>query len=178
MADPSTSDAPHLMACSSTGRLSRVLTRVRIIAGISIVALGLAVFLTLYVKTRRTRFPLTPAPPEPTAPQPAAPATRRGPIRTLEDRFGANRVVDLILTGSFRGVDVKGVMDAKAPKLIGSIQRDWECRAIGRNWHVKLAPVDDLNALAKRIDFGTVTNIDQTRRRITVKTDPVRFTAE
>jgi hypothetical protein len=111
----------------------------------------------------------------------ASPATTSAPsvavrARRLEDRFGASNVATLNLT-NLRGVrNLRESLEARMPVLVPSGQRASEL-TIGRTTSVKIAPVDSLDELARRIDFGTVTSIDRTRRIINVRIDPARLTA-
>jgi hypothetical protein len=176
MVDPATSPDPAPLPPSANwGRLSTAITRIRIMLAVFVFILGLALFLTLYTMTRRTRFPLAAAKPDAAPALPSTPTTRRGPIRTFEDRFGTEHVVYLVLSNPGRVRNVKETVDAKAPKLIDSSQRAWECSGRGGQFTVKLAPVDNVEELTKRIDFGTITKTDLPYRRVYVKVDPAKF---
>jgi hypothetical protein len=72
--------------------------------------------------------------------------------------------------------NVRQTIEPMIPGLITSSQKVVEWSGVGNRISWKLAPVDDLADLAKRIDFGTVV-INQNTRTLTVTLDPAKFRA-
>jgi hypothetical protein len=178
MVDASESAEGNVPADGRTvpGRLRTAMMRLRVILGICAVAVGVAVFLTMYAKTRRTRFPLDTVSVE-TAPLPAtSPATRRAAPRTIEERFGTEHVANLVMRPNSRLRNVRPTIEPKLADMVVSSQRVVEWSGVGNRISWKLAPVDDLAELAKRVDFGTVV-INQNTRTLTVTLDPAKFRA-
>jgi len=155
------------------GRWTMLVNRAALMGGISVIVIGVAIFLALYLKTRRTRFPLeiAPAANPPTAPSAPRPS---GALKTLEQRFGPERVARLVLTNTRRARNIRATVEAKIPELIESSQRDFRWTGTGSRFSWQLAPVEDLAEVAGRIDFGKA-SIDPRTRTITVSIDPARF---
>jgi len=116
------------------------------------------------------------APPRPKPPPWAdGPGSPEEQLDRLRARFRADRVVRLQLTGT-TGLVIQSSLSRRLASLCdpGS---EWSVRTSSSADQVKviLAPVSDLEALAARIDFGTVTEIDREERLIIVAVDRSKF---
>lgn len=148
--------------------------RLRIAVAAVVILLICGTVIVLWGKARRTKFPTKTATLDAST---SVPVVTRPTGKRLEDRFGRQNVVMLNLTNIRGGREIKERIEARMPLLVPSAQRAWEYPAAGTYRRVKVAPVENLDELAKRIDFGTVTSIDRRQRIVNVKVDSAKFTA-
>jgi len=117
----------------------------------------------------------------------APPPPPSNPNETLADQFGAERVATVVITGGpppetprRRGRSpLEALVADKVKPVLGqaghqiNTSRDRDGRI-----NLEAAPVDDLDALVKALDIGTVTAVDREKRTISVTVDPASLPAE
>lgn len=89
---------------------------------------------------------------------------------SLEEQFatfGPQRVVTILFTGPQEPVNYADMID-RLRRLDPGIQI-FSGGGNGRTYTLRLAPVDDIQAFADKIDIGTVTQVNQATRVIDIK---------
>jgi hypothetical protein len=116
-----------------------------------------------------------PAGPGPAPTQPALPPGPDADYARVKGHFGADRVVRLIVTGA-PGPDALTALVQRLEALVDPGQgRETATFTTGGKSTIILAPVPDLDAFVKKIDFATVTTVDRAERVITLTVDPAKL---
>lgn len=103
--------------------------------------------------------------------RPGGDSSFEGHVQSLRTRFGSERVAELHLepVPPGKGQSIyKHIMDLSGV-------RDGASSVRGNQMTMALAPFDDLQALADRIDVGEVLNVDTKARIIQIKIDPAKL---
>jgi len=107
-------------------------------------------------------------------------AGRANWLKTIAATYGREKVVLVWVDGVPGPMAVKEVYD-RIMAISGAERRNSvsaERRSVRGEYHalnVMIAPVEDVNDLADKIDFGTVTGIDREQRVLRIQVDPTKL---